>query len=73
MAKRRISILTSAAPPARSEANVIDPLSHQTGKTAAMLKLEAERADPPGAVTSRSAQAFGRLDPKSSVCILPPF
>ena len=52
---------------------MIDPLPHQVGKTAAMLKLETRRADPSGAVRSLSAQALGRLDPKSSLYILPPF
>jgi hypothetical protein len=38
-----------------------------------MLERETKRAGPSGAVTSLSAQAPGRLDPKSSLCILPPF
>jgi hypothetical protein len=73
MAKCRVTILTWATPPGRSEANMIEPLPHRVGKTAAMLKLEMKLADPSGTVTYLSAQALGRLDPRSSLCILPLF
>jgi hypothetical protein len=52
---------------------MIDPLLYQMGKMAAMLRLEAERADPSEAMMSLSAHALGRLDTKSNLCILPPF
>jgi hypothetical protein len=43
---------------------MIDPIPHQMVKTAAKLKMEAERADPSEAETFLSAHALGRLDPK---------
>jgi hypothetical protein len=49
---------------------MIDPPSHQMGKTATMLKMETE---PSGTATSLSAHTLGRADRKARLSIRPPF